>query len=213
LLLLSSSLALGQTLDVEGECPGELTILVAAIEGPEYVIIRGIKGEGAIPAGPCAGVEVGLMDMSWLGPFGVDPAGSDRLTPTVPESIEWMTVVDLETCAVAELEPICATSRPVGGFVVGEGRAVEFDPPVYTCLEACAEIFGGVATDYRCSTTDAYVDGMAYVDGWGDETFCTEPVPDDFSRGTSYDCGFESCSYSAYVDDHGCRSRNFCYAR
>jgi hypothetical protein len=79
-------------------------------------------------------------------------------------------------------------------------------------VEACAEVFGGTSGDWRCSTRDYAADGRAYVDGWGDSESCDEPVADDFKLGSTYDCGAEGCSYSAYVSDHSCTQPNYCWS-
>ena len=100
---------------------------------------------------------------------------------------------------------------PIGSFFINDGPPWGNNPPVYNCLEACALLFGGLATDYQCSTSGAVIDNQSYVDGWGDAQYCTSPVAEDFSLGVNYDCGGMGCSYSAYVTDHACQSENFCY--
>ena len=91
----------------------------------------------------------------------------------------------------------------VGSYEVHDGPLWTTDPPIYDCLEACALVFGGAAADYACSTSAASIDHQAFVSGWGDDTYCTTPVAEDFSVGTLYDnCGSIGCSYSAYVNDH-----------
>ncbi len=110
-----------------------------------------------------------------------------------------------------------APCGPIGDFVINDGPPWATDPPVYNCLEACALLFGGVDVDYYCSTSPAFVDNQAYVDGWGDAQYCTSPVAEDYSledpANPGYDCGMGSCSYSAYVNDHNCTSINYCWAR
>jgi hypothetical protein len=89
------------------------------------------------------------------------------------------------------------------------------DPPVYSCIEACALLFGGVSTDYHCSTSSTVLDYQGYVDGWADSQYCTNPVDETFSKeqagNPGYDCGGFQCSYSAYVLDHSCASVNWCW--
>jgi cysteine-rich repeat protein len=105
-------------------------------------------------------------------------------------------------------------AQPVGSFVVGDGPSFDTNPPVVTCLEACADLFGGAPADYSCSTSDTEIDHQAWLDGWGDGfTYCSEvPGPESFSVGTNYDCGEVGCSYSAYVADHFCMMTNYCWS-
>jgi len=104
---------------------------------------------------------------------------------------------------------------PIGSFQILDGPQWTNNPPVYNCLEACAFIFGGIAADYQCSTSALVVDNQAYVDGWGDSQYCTNPVAEDFSQedplNPGYNCGGGMCSYSAYVSDHQCQSTNYCW--
>lgn len=101
----------------------------------------------------------------------------------------------------------------VGSYNVGDGPPWGGNPPVYNCLEACALNFGGIAADYQCSTNALTIDNQGYVSGWGDGTFCTTPVAEDFSldQGGGYDCGVVGCSYSAWVSDHCGYSINYCW--
>ena len=102
----------------------------------------------------------------------------------------------------------------VGSFVVSEGPPWQGSVAV-SCVSACAQLFGGRAADYACSTVEDFANGRAFVDGWGDPQFCQgEGVADDFvlpGEGLPYDCGEQGCSYSAYVNDHGCAGRNYCF--
>jgi hypothetical protein len=107
---------------------------------------------------------------------------------------------------------------PVGDFMISDGPPWIDDPPVYSCIETCALLFGGVATDYHCSTDPVVLDYQAYVDGWADATYCSTPVAEDFEKENAgnpgYDCGNLGCSYSAYVLDH-CTwgETNYCWER
>jgi hypothetical protein len=103
----------------------------------------------------------------------------------------------------------------VGQYVVNTGPLWSGNPPCYTCQEACALLFGGAVASYACSTQMGVIDHMASADGWGDTTHCVStggaPVPDTFKVNTAYNCGVMSCSFSAYVNDHGCTSTNYCF--
>jgi hypothetical protein len=83
-----------------------------------------------------------------------------------------------------------------------------------SCVEACAIVFGGNATDYMCSTTANAPNNKAFVDCWGVTTNCTGTgVAEDFKKGTTYNCGMSNCSCSAYVNDHAqcLNSANHCW--
>jgi hypothetical protein len=100
----------------------------------------------------------------------------------------------------------------VGQFIVNAGPAWGGNPPCYTCQEACALLFGGMATDYSCSTVNNMVNHQAYEDGWGDSQHCgMNPVAENYKLNVNYNCGMMSCSFSAYVNDHGCNSTNYCF--
>ncbi|MEZ4464829.1 MAG: hypothetical protein R3F43_10090, partial [bacterium] len=105
-----------------------------------------------------------------------------------------------------------------GQFGVGEGPPWA-DSAAVSCVSACAQLFGGEAGEYACSTTPNEVNHQAWVSGWGDGSHCIGgpggPVAEDFvlpGEGQPYDCGAPGCSFSAYVADHcGPDSVNFCY--
>jgi hypothetical protein len=103
----------------------------------------------------------------------------------------------------------------VGQFDVNSGPAWGGNPPCYTCQEACANLFGGTAGSYSCSTVQGQVNHLAWASGYGDSTHCGggTPVADTYKLGTNYDCGANNCSYSAYVQDNctAGNSVNYCY--
>jgi hypothetical protein len=103
---------------------------------------------------------------------------------------------------------------PIGSYDVDAGPDWHKNPIVMTCLQACAITFGGSAADYQCSTTSAAIDNQAFASGYGDRTYCTTPVPEDYSKGLGYDCGNVGCSYSAYVQDNcPIGTLNWCFAK
>jgi hypothetical protein len=116
-----------------------------------------------------------------------------------------------QDCVAGDL--VCT---PIGSYLVNDGPGFLNNPPVYSCLEACALIFGGVAGDYECSTSGAFVDNQAFVSGWGDATYCVNPVAETYqfeqAASPGYHCGFPGCAYSAYVADW-CQNgaRNWCW--
>ena len=95
---------------------------------------------------------------------------------------------------------------PIGSFNVNDGAAWGGNPPVYSCLEACALLFGGLAGDYQCSTSDVIITNTAYVSGYADAQYCTNAAPENYvledAANPGYDCGAFGCSYSAYVQDN-----------
>jgi hypothetical protein len=115
---------------------------------------------------------------------------------------------------VCSFSVVSAQEGPIGSFNVGDGPIWTSNPPTYSCLDACAMLFGGSAENYFCSTSAESIDNQAYVDGWGDTQYCDSPVAEDFKLNDFYDCGSTSCAFSAYVEDHGAceTSVNYCYA-
>ncbi|MCA9493920.1 MAG: putative metal-binding motif-containing protein [Myxococcales bacterium] len=106
---------------------------------------------------------------------------------------------------------------PIGSFRVGDGPDWGTDPPVYSCLDACALIFGGVPTDYHCSTNAVTMNQLAYLSGWGDTRYCSNGAAEDYklepAGNPGYNCGSGACSFSAYVRDHCTTSVNYCWHR
>jgi hypothetical protein len=106
--------------------------------------------------------------------------------------------------------------RQVGSFRINQGP--DWSTPgqvAYSCTEACAMIFGGQPAEYACSTVDGELNHRAFADGWGDTQFCQgDGVADTFKLPVDapYDCGMMSCSFSAYISDHGCDSVNYCWS-
>jgi hypothetical protein len=102
----------------------------------------------------------------------------------------------------------------IGSYSVVGGPLWTSDPPTYSCVEACALIFGGSSSDYGCSTTPYRLDHRAFLSGWGDDSACTAPLADTYDLNTHYDCGSVGCSYSAYVQDHcDANVTNYCWSR
>jgi hypothetical protein len=81
----------------------------------------------------------------------------------------------------------------------------------YSCIQVCALLFGGPSSRFSCSTLSNSVNFLAYVDGYADSTHCSSnPVTQDFfpTRSTYTGPG----AYSAYIQDHGCTSTNYCFS-
>jgi hypothetical protein len=102
----------------------------------------------------------------------------------------------------------CLEPDYIGSYAVMDGPTWPTAPPTYTCLEACAQVFGGVADDYQCSTSPDFVDNLGYYDGYGIASWCGNVRAEDSKVGTIYVPG----SWSAYVSDHLCATDiNHCY--
>jgi len=107
---------------------------------------------------------------------------------------------------------------PIGSFQVSDGPFWGGDPPVYSCIETCALLFGGIASDYHCSSKQGNLDYKAFFSGWGDVAFCINPGAEDFVQepagNPGYNCGGFGCAYSAYVLDN-CQAgeTNWCWER
>jgi hypothetical protein len=82
------------------------------------------------------------------------------------------------------------------------------NPPTYTCQEACALLFGGLASQYQCSSTSAGIDRQGWTDGWG---LPCQVFAETYKLSTFYNCGSTGCAISAYVMDHSCSNTNYCY--
>jgi cysteine-rich repeat protein len=101
----------------------------------------------------------------------------------------------------------------VGSYNVNSGPAWGGNPPTYTCKEACALLYGGQAGQYTCSVTNQAPTGQAYMSGYADGQYCTNPNSDNFKLNVNYNCGVFGCSYSAYVNDNCYQgtSINYCW--
>ena len=103
----------------------------------------------------------------------------------------------------------------VGSFMVSQGPAWQGEGQVpYSCVEACAIVFGGQTGEYGCSTVDGELNHRAHADGYADTQYCTDAdIADNFKSPLDgvYNCGTAGCAYSAYVSDNGCTGVNYCW--
>lgn len=75
-------------------------------------------------------------------------------------------------------------------------------PQVMSCVEACASLFGGTASNYACSVDATTITHTAWVSGYGTGQYCHSngtPASETFKSGTTYGGPGD---YSAYVSDH-----------
>ena len=103
----------------------------------------------------------------------------------------------------------------VGSYAVNSGPAFAVATS-YSCVQACALVFGGFAATYSCSTLPTSVNNVAYVDGYSDTSHCGQnPVSETFvvpanPPGGSYRA-YGPGAFSAYVFDHSCPAVNYCF--
>lgn len=111
-----------------------------------------------------------------------------------------------------------AAGGPVGFYWVNDGPSWPTNTHPRSCVEACAEVFGGQASDYACSTSPTEVNNQAWASAWGSPDHCKghggQPVAEDYKVGTGTNCGGYKCYVSAYVQDW-CfvGSDNYCYLK
>ncbi len=98
-------------------------------------------------------------------------------------------------------------------YEVGAGPAWS-GATAYSCLQACALLFGGTSADWACSTSATEVNRFAWYSKVGTSESCGPtgtPLPEDYNPGGSY----EEAGASAYVYDWcfpGEGSINYCHA-
>jgi hypothetical protein len=84
----------------------------------------------------------------------------------------------------------------------------------YSCLEACALLFGGTPAGWSCSTSATAPNNYAWYSRFGSAENCGPtgtPLPEGFNPGGSY----QVAGVSAYVNDWcfaGQGSINYCFA-
>jgi hypothetical protein len=97
----------------------------------------------------------------------------------------------------------------IGSYTVHDGPAWGTNPQTYTCLEACALVFGGDKSEYECSTNSNSIDNLGWTSTWGGP--CAQNA-EDHKVNTFYNCGSHGCATSAYVTDHcGGAQTNYCW--
>lgn len=101
----------------------------------------------------------------------------------------------------------------IGSFAVASGPRWWSNPETYSCVEACALLFGGTnqgnTYTYHCSTSSTTLDYTAWTDSWGGDG--CQVHSETYKLNSYYDCGSVGCSVSAYVSDHSCWQTNYCF--
>ena len=122
-------------------------------------------------------------------------------------------VIATDGCSIAmdtvSIEAITVAPPIVDSFLVHDGPPYSTAPPTYSCIEACAFIFGGDASSYECSTNPDEINNMAYHSIYGVGGCAT--VSDTYKNGSAYT--FSGAS-SAYVTDNctDATKPNYCFA-
>jgi hypothetical protein len=117
-------------------------------------------------------------------------------------------------CASDQVCLVGSCGPAVLSFQVDGGQFVEDPPPAYSCLEACALLFGGTEANWSCSTDRDTVNNLGWYTGWGDGTHCGPdgvPLAEDTKPADHYVYG----AFSAYLSDWciGSSSTNYCFPR
>lgn len=123
-----------------------------------------------------------------------------------------------ETCTAGACYPLVPVE--IGHFAVSDGiwYAQDPPPPAYSCVQACAIIFGNQYT-YGCSTDPSTLNHLTWGSNWGysDHCFGGTPVADTYLNGAIYEqnpdaTGSSEAPFSAYISDN-CddSSVNYCW--
>ncbi len=127
--LVSTAQPGGPTLQITGECPGPIDVLLQnATPGGSVTFALGDAGSFTIPGGPCGGTQLGLGNPQVLGTVTADGSGSFQATFTVPFTFcqKSLQAVDIATCQVTNVATIPAPD-PLQEKPDGSGLFL-FDP-------------------------------------------------------------------------------------
>ena len=177
----------------------------------------GVTADGPVVADEAQSFTANLNDtgldvsLAFLGLDVYDYTDGASFTATFAvDGIASFTIIATDGCTIAmDTVSVEVDSTPtlVGSYSVNDGPSWGSGPATYSCLEACAEVFGGASEDYSCSTNPFSIDNQAYYDGYGVGTpYCRIRGEDD-KVGETYVDG----SWSAYVSDHSCTEVNYCF--
>lgn len=97
-----------------------------------------------------------------------------------------------------------------GSFIVAHGPAASSGPRAFSCVEACAVLFGGAAAQYRGSTEAPEITGSCFYDVWAG-TDGPGGVIDADRLASCVSYNSRAGCRSAFVSDHGVARENFCY--
>lgn len=110
-------------------------------------------------------------------------------------------------CPITGVDGLCHTLA--GSYLVQSGPLWNSGAPTYSCVQACALLFGGAASQYSCSTQSTTVNQRANESCWGEG--CSTQS-ESYSLNTVYTCTntTSGCACSAYVNDSACGT-NYCF--
>jgi len=102
----------------------------------------------------------------------------------------------------------CVSDLP--SYNLGDGPFVFDNPPTYTCLEACALLFGGTTANWSCSISPSSITHTANACTWG---VGLSVQNEGYKLNSIYNCGVRGCATSSYVQDCSGVQVNYCFAR
>lgn len=150
------------------------------------------------PSGEPTSVPSARLVSDVSGPPSSSPSSSSLTVPSAEPS----------KAAVAVVNSLRFTY--VGSFVVGHGPAASSGVRAFSCVEACAFLFGGSASQYRGSTEAPDISGNCFYDVWAGASGASGVIDADrLASCVAYDSRV-GCR-SAFVSDHGVARENFCY--
>lgn len=152
-LVALSATAHADRLDLDGTCPGPVTVEGARFTpGSRVALVRGTGlGTAVVPAGPCAGTPLDLDSPSLLRIVTADPSGAFSFGGNVPAAAcgAHLQAVDLTSCRAGEVIQIVEQAT----------CTIDFDGPCPDVSPACGVRITG---DGACAT-DPY--GTCHDDG------------------------------------------------
>ncbi|MFT4627440.1 MAG: hypothetical protein ACI8PZ_006124 [Myxococcota bacterium] len=207
----------GPLLDISGACPGVMSITGSGYTpGGNVAVLKGSgMGSDAMPAGPCIGGRTGLSGLGYVTMVRADGGGNISVSPSIggPLCGSYVQFVDTASCGLSNVDTLGDVGGLVGSFDVDAGPEWDASPPTYTCQEACALNFGGVAGDYACSIFSDSITGTGWMSEYGSAAYCAGGIdlPHDTKVCDVYDAA--GCQ-SAYIRDNcgGGESINYCFA-
>ena len=176
---------------VTGLSPGERVLL--ALNGLNFLTVLE-NGVYSFPQSFSAGVAYGVIVVE---------------SPSNKQCVVTNGVGVMPSEAVTNVNVTCG----VRSYTLGQGPNWANSPRTYTCLEACAHLFGGLPDAYACSTNATSITRTAWADGNGNTQHCSSgrsgAVAEDYKKGALYTPG----SISAFVSDNCKTDVNYCHVR
>ena len=173
-LLLSLVPALGQTLEIDGTCPGLVDITATDLPASSSVFIlhSASRGSDSIPVGPCEGELTGLSGLAAAGPLRTDAAGSLALSPFLGAGVcgRHVQALAVDGCVLSTVATVPEAElldADGDGYSAADGDCDDADVAVYPgAAEACNGIdddCDGIADDDACHCPAESVGGRSYL--------------------------------------------------